>query len=145
MTSRCSVGLGEFEMEEELNQVPSCRRVPRRLHSNSTCPLCRCSIYQIASVTQPPSGMNIAAADFSQNLPSDQQHPAAPPTQVSFAILEPPMLVVQGSSSTTISTHIWGPTDIVHSWLLQSVVPALFLFEIVGKEIYQRLMVPWKI
>nr|KJB26894.1 hypothetical protein B456_004G266400 [Gossypium raimondii] len=46
----CSVCLGEFEMKEELLQVPSCKHVfhiecmHRWLHSNSTCPLCRCCV-----------------------------------------------------------------------------------------------------
>lgn len=48
--SQCCVCLGEFEMKEELNQVPSCKHVfhvdciGHWLHSNSTCPLCRSSI-----------------------------------------------------------------------------------------------------
>ncbi|XP_028060898.1 probable E3 ubiquitin-protein ligase RHA4A isoform X1 [Camellia sinensis] len=48
--SQCCVCLGEFEMKEELNQVPSCKHVfhvdciSHWLHSNSTCPLCRSSI-----------------------------------------------------------------------------------------------------
>lgn len=48
--SQCCVCLGEFEIKEELNQVPSCKHVfhvqciSHWLHSNSTCPLCRASI-----------------------------------------------------------------------------------------------------
>uniref|UniRef100_A0A5B7BMS7 RING-type E3 ubiquitin transferase n=1 Tax=Davidia involucrata TaxID=16924 RepID=A0A5B7BMS7_DAVIN len=48
--SQCCVCLGEFEMKEELHQVPSCKHVfhvdciRHWLRSHSTCPLCRCSI-----------------------------------------------------------------------------------------------------
>ncbi|XVF63458.1 hypothetical protein PTKIN_Ptkin09bG0088500 [Pterospermum kingtungense] len=48
--TQCSVCLGEFEMKEELLQVPSCKHVfhiecmHHWLHSNSTCPLCRSSV-----------------------------------------------------------------------------------------------------
>ncbi|KAJ9148099.1 hypothetical protein P3X46_030193 [Hevea brasiliensis] len=45
--SQCCVCLGEFEIKEELLQIPSCKHVfhieciHHWLHSNSTCPLCR--------------------------------------------------------------------------------------------------------
>ncbi|OWM72138.1 probable E3 ubiquitin-protein ligase RHA4A [Punica granatum] len=60
--SQCCVCLGEFELKEELLQVPSCKHVfhvdciHHWLHSNSTCPLCRCSISPAATVPciQPP-------------------------------------------------------------------------------------------
>ncbi|KDP25266.1 hypothetical protein JCGZ_20422 [Jatropha curcas] len=45
--SQCCVCLGEFEMKEELLQIPSCKHVfhieciHHWLHTNSTCPLCR--------------------------------------------------------------------------------------------------------
>ncbi|KVH89701.1 hypothetical protein Ccrd_008305 [Cynara cardunculus var. scolymus] len=48
---RCCVCLGEFEMNEELIQVPSCKHIFHRdcihhwLQSNSTCPLCRCCVF----------------------------------------------------------------------------------------------------
>lgn len=48
--SQCCVCLGDFEMKEELHQIPSCKHVfhigciRHWLQSNSTCPLCRCSI-----------------------------------------------------------------------------------------------------
>ncbi|XP_024986408.1 probable E3 ubiquitin-protein ligase RHA4A [Cynara cardunculus var. scolymus] len=49
--SLCCVCLGEFEMNEELIQVPSCKHIFHRdcihhwLQSNSTCPLCRCCVF----------------------------------------------------------------------------------------------------
>ncbi|KAA8520979.1 hypothetical protein F0562_011652 [Nyssa sinensis] len=47
---QCCVCLGEFEMKEVVHQVPSCKHVfhieciRHWLRTNSTCPLCRCSI-----------------------------------------------------------------------------------------------------
>lgn len=48
--SMCCVCLGEFELKEELNQIPTCKHVFHIdcirfwVHSNPTCPLCRCFI-----------------------------------------------------------------------------------------------------
>ncbi|XP_019446489.1 PREDICTED: probable E3 ubiquitin-protein ligase RHA4A [Lupinus angustifolius] len=48
--SLCCVCLGEFELKEELLQIPYCKHVfhieciHNWLQSNTTCPLCRCSI-----------------------------------------------------------------------------------------------------
>ncbi|KAK4771436.1 hypothetical protein SAY87_031968 [Trapa incisa] len=61
--SQCCVCLGEFELKEELLQVPSCKHVfhvdciHHWLHSNSTCPLCRCSISaaSISCIQTPPA------------------------------------------------------------------------------------------
>ncbi|XWS22002.1 hypothetical protein CRYUN_Cryun30bG0106100 [Craigia yunnanensis] len=64
--TQCSVCLGEFEMKEELLQVPSCKHVfhvecmHHWLHANSTCPICRCSVSVIpitklsVILTEPP-------------------------------------------------------------------------------------------
>ncbi|KAB5564626.1 hypothetical protein DKX38_004680 [Salix brachista] len=48
--SQCCVCLGDFEIKEELLQIPSCKHVfhinciQHWLYSNSTCPLCRCDV-----------------------------------------------------------------------------------------------------
>jgi E3 ubiquitin-protein ligase ATL7/58/59 len=53
---RCCVCLGEFEIKEELRQIPSCKHVFHNdcirhwLHSNSTCPLCRCYVIFPATI-----------------------------------------------------------------------------------------------
>ncbi|XP_022772414.1 probable E3 ubiquitin-protein ligase RHA4A [Durio zibethinus] len=58
--TQCSVCLGEFEMKEELLQVPSCKHVfhvecmHRWLHSNSTCPLCRCCVSPFPAILSEP-------------------------------------------------------------------------------------------
>lgn len=47
---RCCVCLGEFKVNEELHLLPSCKHffhmdcIRLWLHSNTTCPLCRCSV-----------------------------------------------------------------------------------------------------
>ncbi|KGN50009.1 probable E3 ubiquitin-protein ligase RHA4A [Cucumis sativus] len=57
--SLCCVCLGEFEIKEELLQVPSCKHVfhidcmNHWLISNSTCPLCRCSVIPTTQCSDP--------------------------------------------------------------------------------------------
>ncbi|KAK3228107.1 hypothetical protein Dsin_007969 [Dipteronia sinensis] len=58
--TQCCVCLGEFEIKEELLQVPSCKHVfhvdclNNWLQSNRTCPLCRCYIIPITKLHIPP-------------------------------------------------------------------------------------------
>ncbi|XP_074347248.1 putative E3 ubiquitin-protein ligase RHA4A [Apium graveolens] len=60
--SLCCVCLGEFEMKEELKQLPSCKHIFHSncicnwLSSSTTCPLCRCSLVvdNAKLVTPPP-------------------------------------------------------------------------------------------
>ncbi|PSR85191.1 E3 ubiquitin-protein ligase RHA4A [Actinidia chinensis var. chinensis] len=72
---QCSVCLGEFEMKEELHQVPSCQHVfhvdclAHWIHSNATCPLCRCSIHTLAP---PTSTTHLALASRPQPPPPQE-------------------------------------------------------------------------
>ncbi|KAI3867339.1 hypothetical protein MKW98_001773 [Papaver atlanticum] len=51
--SLCCVCLGDFELREQLQQIPSCKHVfhveciHHWLRTNSTCPLCRCFILPV--------------------------------------------------------------------------------------------------
>ncbi|XP_071706783.1 probable E3 ubiquitin-protein ligase RHA4A [Rutidosis leptorrhynchoides] len=60
--SVCCVCLGEFELKEELIQVPSCKHVFHKeclhhwLQSNSTCPLCRCCVFLAVGPLSLPLG-----------------------------------------------------------------------------------------
>ncbi|KEH35148.1 putative transcription factor C2H2 family [Medicago truncatula] len=68
--SLCCVCLGEFEVKEELLQIPYCKHVfhidciHHWLQSNSTCPLCRCSIIPtITKFLNPAPPINIIISD----------------------------------------------------------------------------------
>ncbi|XP_042497401.1 probable E3 ubiquitin-protein ligase RHA4A [Macadamia integrifolia] len=69
--SQCCVCLGDFEMKEQLHQIPSCNHIfhidciHHWLQENTTCPLCRGSVLVTAkrksysSDVPPPSGLNL--------------------------------------------------------------------------------------
>ncbi|CAJ1978556.1 unnamed protein product [Sphenostylis stenocarpa] len=63
--SLCCVCLGEFEVKEEVVQIPYCKHVfhldciHHWLQSNSTCPLCRCSIIPTTKFINPEPPINI--------------------------------------------------------------------------------------
>uniref|UniRef100_A0A7N0R9K1 RING-type E3 ubiquitin transferase n=1 Tax=Kalanchoe fedtschenkoi TaxID=63787 RepID=A0A7N0R9K1_KALFE len=92
----CCVCLGEFEVAEELIQIPLCKHIfhldciHHWLFSHSTCPLCRCSVYRpvaatkLGAVTAPSSSwqtLYVAGPEHSDqvvlaldNLRSHQEH-----------------------------------------------------------------------
>lgn len=109
---RCCVCLGEFEIKEELLQVPSCKHVFHVecihywLHSNTTCPLCRCSIVPITKLYNPAtasvvtrllqdSGTN--SNQNQQNTPSEQQEQQ----QLDGICTEQLTIHIEGSSSAS--------------------------------------------
>ncbi|XP_043715585.1 probable E3 ubiquitin-protein ligase RHA4A isoform X1 [Telopea speciosissima] len=79
--SQCCVCLGEFEMKEQLHQIPSCNHVfhidciHHWLQANTTCPLCRGSVLvttrrkSCSSDASPPSGLN-----FQQGMDTEAGH-----------------------------------------------------------------------
>ncbi|XP_062074609.1 probable E3 ubiquitin-protein ligase RHA4A [Humulus lupulus] len=94
--SQCCVCLGDYIMKEELLQVPSCKHVFHIdcihlwLHTNTTCPLCRCSVFP-ATATPPKltSNPNPSAATASaEPLPPQPVSNQTPPPQVIQVSLE---------------------------------------------------------
>ncbi|KAL5726904.1 RING-type E3 ubiquitin transferase [Ranunculus cassubicifolius] len=58
--SQCCVCLGDFELREQLHQIPSCKHlfhidcIHHWLKANYTCPLCRCYIYTTKKIVSGP-------------------------------------------------------------------------------------------
>lgn len=79
---RCCVCLGDFEIKEQLHQIPSCKHmfhlecIHHWLMSNTTCPLCRTSI--LPTKMEPPIRLNMVrpsdaeSSDIQQQGPQDQ-------------------------------------------------------------------------
>ncbi|WJX32788.1 putative E3 ubiquitin-protein ligase rha4a [Trifolium repens] len=80
--SVCCVCLGEFEVKEELLQIPYCKHVfhidciHHWLQSNSTCPLCRCSIIPTTTkFLNPAPPINIIISDPPHQSPTNSDSP----------------------------------------------------------------------
>lgn len=83
---RCCVCLGDFEFKEELLQVPSCKHVfhidciHHWLHTNTSCPLCRCSVIPTAKLANPtpPPPLTVSEPQSSRHTQfvsaAEQQH-----------------------------------------------------------------------
>ncbi|KAE9607646.1 putative transcription factor C2H2 family [Lupinus albus] len=101
---RCCVCLGEFELKEELLQIPHCKHVfhieciHNWLQSNTTCPLCRCSIIPTTTTNK-----------FLSTTPSivSSQQGGVISVSSSHIILLPPQLEDEASVSSN-NTHNLG-------------------------------------
>ncbi|GMY30580.1 probable E3 ubiquitin-protein ligase RHA4A isoform X1 [Fagus crenata] len=78
--SQCCVCLGEFEIKEELLQIPLCKHVfhveciRHWLHSNSTCPLCRCMVIP-TKLHNPVAAPPRIPESLQQDTTTSNQHP----------------------------------------------------------------------
>ncbi|KAI3822101.1 hypothetical protein L1987_09682 [Smallanthus sonchifolius] len=104
--SMCCVCLGEFEMDEKLHQIPSCQHmfhgdcIRNWLHSNTTCPLCRCSVVNTSKcshheppvIPEPAPVINVDSN--SQGLP-----------------LEHNVVIFEGSSSSSMDNKLSHPNE----------------------------------
>ncbi|KAF4389419.1 hypothetical protein G4B88_006478 [Cannabis sativa] len=108
--SLCCVCLGEYIMKEELLQVPSCKHVFHIdcihlwLHTNTTCPLCRSSIFpnpkhKNPNPIAPTTSSTVSPPPPPPQLAPDRSSSATPPPQVIQVSLE----VQQQQELTTIS------------------------------------------
>ncbi|CDP12185.1 unnamed protein product [Coffea canephora] len=93
----CCVCLGEFEVKEELHQLPSCKHVFHTecirhwLHSNSTCPLCRCSVVistKNSNPEPPASGNNLPTPDAQNSNQSPRVFYAEQQEQLSIVVTD---------------------------------------------------------
>lgn len=118
---RCCVCLGEFEMREELQQIPLCKHVfhphciSHWLHSNSTCPLCRCSVIPITKhpLSHPlviPDPIALEDPNFNPDqqmvYPDQGEQVVIVDTNLAdyyCSIEEHMVILVEGSSSTSTS------------------------------------------
>ncbi|KAL8216613.1 hypothetical protein R6Q57_023450 [Mikania cordata] len=104
--SMCCVCLGEFEMNEKLHQIPSCQHmfhgdcIRNWLHSNTTCPLCRCSVINTSKgrdneppmIPEPATMINLNLN--SQGVP-----------------LEHSVVIFEGSSSSSMDNKLPHPNE----------------------------------
>lgn len=89
----CCVCLGEFEVKEEVLQIPYCKHVFHRLciynwlQSKFTCPLCRCSIIPTTKFLNPSPSQQSGISESSSHiisLPSQLEHQAVASSNTIF-------------------------------------------------------------
>ncbi|KAK6947939.1 Zinc finger, RING-type, partial [Dillenia turbinata] len=109
--SQCCVCLGEFELKEELNQVPTCKHVfhiqciSHWLCSNSTCPLCRCSVVPTTGtkVTNPEPPVVIESISNPETSSSQGHHQQQSAVDVSSngtsSVRDEHVICIEGSSA----------------------------------------------
>ncbi|XP_022157001.1 probable E3 ubiquitin-protein ligase RHA4A [Momordica charantia] len=101
--SLCCVCLGEFEIKEELLQVPSCKHVfhidcmNHWLTTNSTCPLCRCSVIPPIRCPDPPVAAPSPTLPLPSELPLTSNQTAE---MVSYSLRHPQLQQQEGSSQS---------------------------------------------
>ncbi|KAF5460525.1 hypothetical protein F2P56_020389 [Juglans regia] len=118
--SQCCVCLGEFEIKEELVQIPLCQHVFHVecihlwLHSSSTCPLCRCLViptklhnHAQQGISEPPQQDSTTSNQHDpQTQSSEQQQQQQQSDDVNSNITnisrEQTMITIEGSSSVSI-------------------------------------------
>ncbi|KAJ9555719.1 hypothetical protein OSB04_010333 [Centaurea solstitialis] len=100
--SMCCVCLGEFEMNEKLHQIPACQHVfhgdciRNWIHSNTTCPLCRCSV--IGSAVKDSRHELLVVPD----QPTTENNLSSNPQEVPF---EHSVIIFEGSSSSSMDDN----------------------------------------
>nr|XP_023889860.1 probable E3 ubiquitin-protein ligase RHA4A [Quercus suber]POE64264.1 putative e3 ubiquitin-protein ligase rha4a [Quercus suber] len=115
--SQCCVCLGEFEIKEELLQIPSCKHVfhveciRHWLHSNLTCPLCRCLVTPtkldnppaLPTISEPLQQDSTTSNQHTQNESSEQQQQQQEADRASSNLINIPIehttIAIEGSSS----------------------------------------------
>lgn len=120
---RCCVCLGEFEIKEELLQVPLCKHlfhiecIHHWLHSNTTCPLCRCSVIPIIKLSNPAATPGVSESqqqeeDANSNVRSEQLQQQQQQldgdggsSDIANVCREQLVIRIEGSSSTLNSTN----------------------------------------
>ncbi|KAK1436122.1 hypothetical protein QVD17_01898 [Tagetes erecta] len=104
--SMCCVCLGEFEMNEELHQIPSCQHmfhgdcIRNWLHSNVTCPLCRCSVVNTSKAGYHESPVVLEPASV---INVDSNTHGAP--------VEHNVVIFEGSSSSSMDNKLVHPNE----------------------------------
>ncbi|KAB1201131.1 RING-H2 zinc finger protein RHA4a [Morella rubra] len=135
--SQCCVCLGEFEIKEELLQIPSCKHVfhveciHHWLHSNSTCPLCRCLVLptklQNPALSEPLRQDSTTSNQHPRNRSSEQQEQQLQDgggSNANRVSREQMVIAIEGSSSASICStdsgrlpdlSICGENEMVHN------------------------------